>query len=115
MGAIHETVPQRISMGMNLTGRVEKHGDAYYSICNELPVVGVGETSEDAMNSFLECFEEYIRLSVEWGVIDKVAEDYGFNISQSPVSATSDNFGTWSLPGVIDLGAAGPVETVASV
>ncbi len=35
-----ETMPQRISMGMNLTGRVEKRGDTYYSMCNELPLVG---------------------------------------------------------------------------
>ena len=111
MATMHEGIPQRISMGMNLTGRVEKHGDSYVSFCNELPLVGIGITSEDAMNSFLECFKEYIRLSIEWGVIDKVAADYGFTINQS-VNITSGNF-TMSLPGVIDTSVMASQEAAA--
>ena len=110
MAEIHEPARQRISMGMNLTGRVEKCEDYYVSLCNELPLVGMGVTSEDAMSSFVECFEEYIRLSVEWGVIDKVAEDYGLNIS---ISRSSGDSATWSLPGVVDLVSPNPLEAPA--
>ena len=68
MTSIQDTMPQRISMGIDLTGRVEKCEGYYVSLCNELPLIGMGATPEEAMISFMECFEEYIRLSVEWGV-----------------------------------------------
>ncbi len=113
MTAIQDAMPQRISMGIDLTGRVEKCEGYYVSLCNELPLIGMGATPEDAMRNFTECFEEYIRLSVEWGVIDKVAEDYGLNISRASVSVASDDSTTWSLPGVVDLESPNPLEAPA--
>lgn len=56
------------SITNELHGRIEIHGDLYVSYCDELPLIGTGATSEDAMGSLLMCLKEYTRLSHEWGV-----------------------------------------------
>ena len=84
---------------MDLTGRVEMHEGSYVSFCNELPLVGVGATSADAMGSLLLCVKEFIRASDELGIVDEVMRDYGFVARNASVNLTSGNFAL-NLPNV---------------
>ena len=59
------------SITIELHGRIEIHDDLYVSYCDELPLIGTGATSEDAMASLLTCLKEYTRLSLEWGVAEE--------------------------------------------
>lgn len=90
---------ERATYSLSLTGRVEEHGDSYISFCNELPLIGIGETSEDAMNSFLTCVNDYLKLSNEWGILHEVMGDYGFTPQKPSVNITTGNF-AMSLPKV---------------
>jgi hypothetical protein len=77
---------------LGLTGRFEEHEGSYISFCNELPLIGIGATPEDAMNSFLMCVKDYIKFSDEWGILDTVMEDYGFVAKKPSVKITTGNF-----------------------
>ena len=90
---------ERATYSLSLTGRVEMHGGSYISFCNELPLIGVGETSEAAMNSFLTCVNDYLRMSIEWEILHEVMEDYGITPPKPSVNITTGNF-AMNLPGV---------------
>ena len=82
---------------LNLTGQVEMHDTLYIAFCNELPLIGAGATADDAMDSFLGCLKEYLRLCEEWGILDQVMSDYGFAAHSPSVNITNGGF-TMTLP-----------------
>ena len=84
---------------LSLTGQVEMHDTLYIAFCNELPLIGAGATADDAMDSFLGCLKEYLRLSEELGILDQVMTDYGFAAHSPSINITSGSF-AMTLPTV---------------
>ena len=72
------------SITIELHGHIELHESLYVSSCDELPLIGTGMTSEDAMGSFLMCLKEYIRLSCEWGIAEETVVNWNQNTTMSP-------------------------------
>ena len=90
---------------LSLTGQVEMHDTLYIAFCNQLPLIGAGTTADDAMDSFLGCLKEYLRLSEEWGILDQVMSDYRFD---SPsINITTGHFAL-TLP-TVSAGSEQPV------
>jgi hypothetical protein len=76
---------------LSLTFQFEDHGELRVALCNELPLGGIGDTDHAAVNNFVECLAEYLRLSDEWGVLDQVMAKSGFTL-RAPVSDVSGRF-----------------------
>jgi hypothetical protein len=83
------------SITIDLQGRIEVQGELSIAICDKLPLIGTGNTAEDAVRSFLLCFNEYIRLSQEWGAKEEPT------ISWSPKTSASPGRFALSLPRMI--------------
>ena len=77
---------------LRLTGQVEMHDTLYIAFCNELPLIGAGATADDAMDSFLRCLKEYLRLSEELGILGQVMTDYGFTAHSPSINITNGSF-----------------------
>jgi hypothetical protein len=80
---------------LDLHGRIEMHDDLYVSFCDELPLVGVGTTSEDAMGSFITCLKEYMRLIYE----SDATEGTAIRWNQHPTTPSGEF--SLSLPKVV--------------
>lgn len=76
---------------MELTGRVERHDSKSIVYCNELPLTGIGDSPEEALNSFTNCLKEYLNAINEHGILEKVLRDYGV-ISAPSISMGTGNF-----------------------
>ena len=74
----------RLTNAIELNGHIELHGNLHVSFCDELPLIGTGMTSEDAVGNFLACLKEYIRLSLEWGVAEETIGNLQQNITKAP-------------------------------
>ena len=62
------------SITFELHGHIEVHDGLYTSFCDELPLIGIGGSPEDAISNFLGCLKEYSQLCAKHGYAEKMFE-----------------------------------------
>ena len=84
-------------LDIKLTGQIEIEEGMYLSHCEELPIVGVGYSPQEAMNSFTRCLMDYFHYNGEWGMLGGILEEKGLT-TPCPEEIESCGRFTMNLP-----------------
>ena len=69
--------PRTERLFLKLTGRFERTGGQAMTLCDQLPLGGIGETPEEALSSFLGCLKAYLDIAEKDGTLSDVLLKHG--------------------------------------
>lgn len=89
----------------HFTGRFEVANGKTLAFCNELPIGGIGDTPEEAMQSFARCLRTYLKSAMDAGNLREVLMQHGAILPY--ITETAGGF-TMTMPATGGLGALAP-------